>query len=189
MKIITVGTELEIVVMDWMAKALNLPEKFQHGLGGLGGGVISTTASEATLVAILAAKERVIYDYKQSHKTNEKDGEISRKLVAYVSDQAHFSLLKDFKVLGFENIRTVPVNQVDFTLSPSSLEKLISDDVDAGLLPCFVCATFGTTSTTAIDPIEDISNVIKSSRAKNIWLHVDGAYGGAWLMVENFSVY
>ena len=84
-------TELEMVVLNWMAQALSLPSVFLHGSGGKGGGVIQTTASEATLVSILSAKKRALW----------KRENLKGKLVAYVSEHAHFSLLKDFMVFKF----------------------------------------------------------------------------------------
>lgn len=95
-------TELETIVMNWLGKMIGLPEEFLHRPGGSGGGgVIQTTASEATLVCLLAARTRAIRDVQQ----NEPDrlpAEINSRLVAYCSDQAHSSVEKAGLIVWFE---------------------------------------------------------------------------------------
>ena len=171
-------TELEMITMNWMAKALHLPEKFLHVKGSLGGGVIQTTASESTLVSMLAAKARAL----QYHP------ERAGKLVAYVSDQAHFSLLKDFKVLEIELVRKIPVDS-QFAMITEKFAEQLRQDVADGLFPFYLCTNFGTTSTTAIDPLDDLLHVVDEysvSNPQTLWVHVDGAYGGAWCMLPEF---
>lgn len=78
-------TELEVVMMDWLAKMLNLPDFYLASSGGLGGGVIQGTASESTLVTMLSARYKAIKKYKS--KNSDLDEHIIRsKLVAYCSE-------------------------------------------------------------------------------------------------------
>lgn len=77
------ATELEAIVLDWLGKIINLPEAFL--LSGKGGGVIQGTASEAILVALLAARDKAL---KAMHVGS------LEKLVVYGSDQTHSSLEK-----------------------------------------------------------------------------------------------
>uniref|UniRef100_A0A8C6VPC8 Aromatic-L-amino-acid decarboxylase n=1 Tax=Naja naja TaxID=35670 RepID=A0A8C6VPC8_NAJNA len=79
-------TELETVMLDWLGKMINLPPQFLAGKDGEGGGVIQGTASEATLVAMLAARTKAIR-HIQLDNENLTQGEIIGRLVAYTSDQ------------------------------------------------------------------------------------------------------
>jgi aromatic-L-amino-acid decarboxylase len=160
-------TELETHVMDWLAGMLALPEKFLSI--STGGGVIQDTASSASLCALLAARERA-----SGFVTNEKGGD--GKLVAYTSSQAHSSIEKAVKIagLGRANLRLIAVDD-KFAMRPDALEKQVANDRRAGLMPCFVCATVGTTSSNAIDPVPEIGRIC---RENNLWLHVDAAMSG-----------
>jgi aromatic-L-amino-acid/L-tryptophan decarboxylase len=160
-------TELETHVLDWLVPMLGLPEKFLST--GTGGGVIQDTASSASLCAVLAARERATNFASNQHGC---DG----RLVAYTSSQAHSSIEKDVKIagLGIENLRLVEVDE-KFAMRPDALARHIEQDRRAGLIPCFVCATVGTTSSNAIDPVPEIGRIC---REHGIWLHVDAAMSG-----------
>ncbi len=168
-------TELETHVMDWLVDMLGLPEKFKSA--SLGGGVIQDTASSAVLCAILAARERA------SNFTTNNDG-CNGKLVAYTSTQTHSSIEKAVKIagIGSNNLRLIAVDDT-FAMRPEMLAEKIKQDKEAGLLPFFVCATIGTTSSTAIDPIARIGNIC---RENNVWLHVDAAMAGTAALCPEF---
>lgn len=87
-------TELETIVMNWLGKMIGLPDDFLH-MGGKskGGGVIQTTASEATLVCLLAGRTQAIRRFHE-RTPGLQDSEINARLVAYCSDQAHSSVEK-----------------------------------------------------------------------------------------------
>ena len=138
-------TELETHVLDWLVAMLGLPEKFLSS--GTGGGVIQDTASSASLVALLAARERAT-DFASNRKGC--DG----RLVAYCSTQTHSSVEKAMKIagMGSDNLRQIEVDK-NFAMRPEALARQIESDIKAGLIPCFVCATVGTTSSNAIDPV------------------------------------
>jgi aromatic-L-amino-acid decarboxylase len=160
-------TEVETHVLDWLVDMLDLPDKFKSDSSG--GGVIQDTASSATLCALLAARERT-----SGFRSNEKgcDG----KLVAYTSKQAHSSIEKAVKIagLGRENLRLIEVDQ-KFAINPNHLESQIKEDKRKGKIPCFVCATVGTTSSNALDPLDAIGKIC---RDYHLWLHVDAAMSG-----------
>ena len=162
-------TELETHVLDWLVDMLGLPERFRSD--GAGGGVIQDTASSASLCALLAARERATAFASNEH------GVGGRRLTAYTSDQAHSSIEKAVKIAGVgrENLRLVDVD-ADFAMRPDALARAIAADRAAGALPFFVCATVGTTSSTAIDPVRAIGEVCA---CENLWLHVDGAHSGS----------
>jgi aromatic-L-amino-acid/L-tryptophan decarboxylase len=160
-------TELETHVLDWLVEMLGLPAKFKSD--GKGGGVIQDSASSASLCALLAARERAT---KFQSNRRGCDG----RLVAYASSQTHSSVEKGVKIagLGAENLRVIEVDE-RFALRPDALAKQIERDREAGRVPCFVCATIGTTSSNAIDPLPEIGRIC---RREGLWLHVDGAMAG-----------
>ena len=160
-------TELETHVLDWLVDMLDLPRTFLSTEAG--GGVIQDTASSASLCALLAARE-----HATAYTSNERgcDG----RLVAYASSQAHSSIEKGVKIagLGRDNLRLIDVDG-RFAMRPGALARKIRDDRRAGLVPCFVCASVGTTSSNAIDPVKEIGRIC---REEGIWLHVDAAMSG-----------
>lgn len=168
-------TELETHVLDWMVDLLGLPAAFKSS--STGGGAIQDSASSATLCAILAARERA----------NGGEGNLrglDGSLVAYCSTQAHSSVEKGVRIagLGSNNLRFIGVDE-HFAMRPELLDAAITADRAAGRRPCFVCATVGTTSSTAIDPIAAIGQVC---RRHGVWLHVDGALAGTAAMCPEF---
>ena len=168
-------TELETHVLDWLVTMLGLPEKFLSS--GKGGGVIQDTASSASLCALLAARERIT-----TYTSNRKgcDG----RLVAYTSTQAHSSIEKAAMVsgIGVDNLRPVDVDD-KFAMRPDALSRQIELDRGSGLVPFFVSATVGTTSSNALDPLPEIGAIC---RAENLWFHVDAAMSGTAALCPEF---
>jgi len=168
-------TELETHVLDWLVPVLGLPSTFLSGAAG--GGVIQDTASSSSLCALLAARERAT-----NFRSNQSgcDGH----LVAYTSSQAHSSIEKAIKIagIGLGNLRLIPVDE-SFAMRPDALSQRIEDDKRAGLTPFFVCATIGTTSSNAIDPVTQIGRIC---RHHNLWLHVDAAMSGTAAICPEF---
>jgi aromatic-L-amino-acid/L-tryptophan decarboxylase len=168
-------TELETHVLDWLVEMLDLPRKFLST--STGGGVIQDTASNASLCGLLAARERAT-----NFASNRRgcDG----KLVAYTSSQAHSSIEKGVRIagLGLDNLRLIEVDE-NFAIRPELLAQQIEQDRRAGLVPCFVCATIGTTSSNAIDPLPEIGRIC---RANNVWFHVDAAMSGTAALCPEF---
>lgn len=161
-------TELETHVLDWMARALALPECYRSD--STGGGVIQDSASSSVLCALLAARERVTQGHTNQH------GLDGSHLVAYTSSQAHSSIEKAVRItgIGSANLRLIPVDE-SFAMRPDALAAAIASDRDRGLTPFFVAATVGTTSSLAMDPVPAIAAV---TRAEGLWLHVDAAMAG-----------
>src|SRR6202522_4591561 len=160
-------TELETHVLDWLVSMLGLPEKFLSS--GDGGGVIQDTASSAALCALLAARAR-----STNYSSNQAgcDG----RIVAYVSTQTHSSLQKAAMIagIGAANLRQY-LEDEDYDRRPDALGPQIEPDPAGARLPCLVCATIGTTSSNAMEPIPEIARVAKRH---NLWLHVDAAMSG-----------
>ncbi|KAJ2847887.1 hypothetical protein IWW36_003620 [Coemansia brasiliensis] len=179
------ATELETVVMDWLGKLIGLDKRFmaikEDGTEGEGGGVIQGTASEAHIVAMIAAKEMKLEYLKMHGESDESICTSGYKLVAYFSDQTHSSGQKACNIIGCQ-ARTIESDE-QYRLTKEALQAAIKQDVEAGLLPFFVCATFGTTNTAAID---DISGIAEVAEAEKLWFHVDAAYAGASLVCPEF---
>ena len=168
-------TELETHVLDWLVELLGLPGKFKSQ--GAGGGVIQDSASSASLCALLAARERAT-----GFQANEQGGD--GRLVAYASTQTHSSVEKAVRIagLGRRQLRLIEVDS-RFALRPEALAEQIRQDRQRGLVPCFVCATVGTTSSNAIDPLPQIGRIC---RQEGLWLHVDAAMAGTAAICPEF---
>jgi aromatic-L-amino-acid/L-tryptophan decarboxylase len=148
---------------------LELPEQFV--------GVIQDTASTATLVALLSARERAT-----AHMAGRVGMvQAGARLTVYASSEAHSSVDKGVKLAGYglAQLRHIPVDAA-YAMRPDALEKAIATDLASGLVPACVVATVGTTSSTAIDPLPAIAAICEQHQ---IWLHVDAAYAGAAAIV------
>lgn len=166
-------TELEVVMLDWLGKMLDLPASFLACSGGKGGGVIQGTASEATLVALLGAKAKMLRTVKEQHP-EWSDYDIISKLVGYSSDQAHSSVERA-GLLGGVKFTLIPADN-NYQMRGDALQAAIQKDKQAGLIPFYVVATLGTTNCCAFDRLDEIGPVCKQ---EEVWLHVDAAYAGS----------
>ena len=162
-------TELEEVMSDWMRQML--------GLSPAWSGVIQDTASTATLVALLCARERTS-DYSLARAGLQGE---PKPLIVYVSEHSHSSVEKAVLLAGFgrAHLRKIATDG-SYAMRADALARAVADDVAAGLVPCAIVATTGTTSTTACDPIAAIAAV---ARAHRVWLHVDAAMAGSAMIL------
>lgn len=160
--------ELEERCMEWLRGMLALPEAWT--------GVIQETASAATLIALLMAREKA-----SGFEVNKKGFYGRKPMRIYASGQVHSSIPKAVKIAGFgeENLVVIPTD-AHFALLPEQLEAAIVSDLEAGLQPLAVVAAMGTTSSTAMDPIAPIGRICKKY---GLFLHVDAAYAGAALIL------
>ncbi|XP_042132092.2 histidine decarboxylase isoform X2 [Peromyscus maniculatus bairdii] len=166
-------TELEMSVMDWLAKMLGLPEHFlHHHPSSQGGGVLQSTVSESTLIALLAARKNKILEMK-TLEPDADESSLNARLVAYASDQAHSSVEKA-GLISLVKMRFLPVDN-NFSLRGEALQRAIEEDKQQGLVPVFVCATLGTTGVCAFDRLSELGPICAS---EGLWLHVDAAYAG-----------
>jgi aromatic-L-amino-acid decarboxylase len=161
-------TELEVVTLRWLLHWFGLPEDWF--------GMILDTASTSTLHAIAAARVAMAPETRDIGAPHD--------LVLYTSDQAHSSVEKGAMALGFgrRNVRSIGTD-AEFRMRPELLLEAIVEDRAAGLRPCCVVATVGTTSTTSIDPVPAIADIAGSER---LWLHVDAAYAGSAAVVPEY---
>ncbi|EJD48673.1 hypothetical protein AURDEDRAFT_162130 [Auricularia subglabra TFB-10046 SS5] len=168
------ATELEAVVMDWAAKLFGLSSEFQH-TSGRGGGVMMTTASDSALTAVVAARSR----YLAKHK-----GVPQEKLVIYTSTQTHSLGAKAALILGL-GIRALPVTAEDeYALRGHVLKSAMEEDFKAGRRPFILIATVGTTSSGAVDRLDEVATI--AEEYPDIWIHVDAAWAGVALSCPEY---
>jgi aromatic-L-amino-acid decarboxylase len=157
-------TELEEHVCDWLRQMIGLPGTYI--------GHINDTASVSSLISLAAARERLSdLDIRRRGMAGRSD---LPALTVYCSDQAHSSIDKAAITLGIglENLRRIETD-AQYRMRLDKLEEAIAADKAAGRRPIAVVATFGTTSTTSVDPLRAIGEI---ARREDMWMHVDGAY-------------
>lgn len=164
------STELEEVALSWLRQLLSLPEEFE--------GIIYDTASVGSFHAIAAARENLDLRIREEGMSGRRDLPLLR---VYASEQSHSSIEKAVIALGLGQraLRKIPTD-AQFRMDASALARAIEEDEREGALPFCVVATLGTTSTTSLDPVAEISDVCERKR---LWLHVDAAYAGSAAVV------
>ncbi len=162
-------TEVEEVTTDWLRQMVGLSPAWE--------GVIQDTASTCTLLALISARERVT-DYALVRGGLQAE---PRALVIYTSAHAHSSVDKAALLAGFgkDNIRHVACD-ANCAMRPDALAQAIADDLAADRVPCAVVATTGTTTTTALDPVKAVAEVLTGT---GVWLHVDAAMAGSAMVL------
>ena len=168
------SAELEQHTLQWLRQMLGMPESFW--------GIIYDTASVASMHAIAAAREQAGINVREKGLAGRSD---LSKLRLYASEQAHSSIDKSAITLGIglDSLRKIPTDK-EFRMLPNELSKAINEDKKNGWLPFCVVATVGTTSTTSIDPVNNIADICEK---ENLWLHVDGAHGGSAAIIPEMK--
>jgi aromatic-L-amino-acid decarboxylase len=163
------ATEMEVVVLDWLRQLLGLPEGWS--------GVIQDSASSATLCAVLTARERAT-----GWRINADGPAAGAPVVFYASSNAHSSIDKAIRIagVGINHLRKLPVDESG-AMIPSALQEAISADRAAGKIPAGVIACLGSTGTGAVD---DLSAIGAICTAHDLYLHVDAAWAGSALLLE-----
>ena len=163
------AAELEERVLEWLRDSMGLPGDWE--------GTIQDSASSASLVAILTARE------VSTNFESNLNG-VPNNLRVYCSSQTHSSIEKGVAVsgIGTRNLVKIPVDD-QMRLSAKALEKQIEEDLQNGLVPCCVVAAIGTTGTVAVDSLEEIGPLCAKH---HIFLHVDAAYAGTALLLPEY---
>ncbi len=174
-------TEVEEVATDWLRQMSGLSDQWQ--------GVIEDTASTSTLLALICARERVT-NYALAHGGLQAE---AHPLVIYASAYSHSSVDKAALLAGFgkDNIRHIACDE-HYAMRPDALAAAIAEDRAAGRVPCAVVGTTGTTTTTALDPLRAIADVLRGQAPDEIvrgltppaiWFHVDAAMAGSAMVL------
>ena len=168
------ATELEEVTLAWLRTLIGLPPGFD--------GVIYDTASISTLHALAAAREAAMPDVRGRGLAGRPDPGAAR---VYCSEHAHSSVDKAVILLGLGHDALARIAaDAEFRMRPELLESAIAADRAAGRIPVAVVATVGSTSSTSVDPVQEIAAICARER---IWLHVDAAYAGVAAMVPGYE--
>ena len=153
--------QVELTVLGWFKQWIGYPRE--------AAGVLVSGGSAANLTALACAREALL-------------GAMSDQVVAYVSDQAHSSIARAARVLGFRpnQVRVLPVDD-GYRMRPGALAAAIAADLRRGRRPLIVVASAGATSTGAVDPLAELAAIC---RERGVWFHVDAAYGGFAVLTE-----
>ncbi|PYH89553.1 aromatic-L-amino-acid decarboxylase [Aspergillus ellipticus CBS 707.79] len=188
-------TELETIVMDWLAHALALPPCFLSTSENRGGGVIQVTASDTVATMMIAARERrvtelVLAEGLQPDTVEYEDRmmDIRPRLVALASNQAHSSTAKGALLAGtrFRSVGARLEENLEMT-GPRLREMLLQCEKD-NLLPYFITLGMGTTNTCAVDRFREVKEVLSERKSwQRIWVHIDAAYAGAALVADEWQ--
>ncbi len=153
--------QIESNVVRWFADLAGLPRA--------AGGILTSGGSLATFSALVAARRDRLPE-------NFFSGTL------YASDQTHHALQKAALLAGFppDNVREIATDDA-YCIRIPALAEAIAADRAAGRTPFFVAGNAGTTNTGAVDDLEAIAELAERER---LWFHVDGAYGGFFLLTE-----
>lgn len=165
------AAEMEQRVLDWLRRATGLPEGWF--------GVVQSTASEASLCALLTARERTT-----GWRGNEAGLAGGPRLVVYASEEAHSSIEKGAMIAGYgrAGLRRIPVDDSG-AMRPEALDEAIRADLAAGLRPACAVATLGSTGIGGMDPLRTVAGIC---RAHDLYLHVDAAWAGSALLLDEW---
>jgi aromatic-L-amino-acid decarboxylase len=154
--------QLEVSVLRWLCAMLGYED-------AACGGILTSGGSVANLCGVVAARDAAGVDDL-------------RLLRAYTTAQAHSSVVKSVRVAGLraDQVRVVP-HTADFRMDEDALARMVVEDRVAGAVPFLVVANAGCTPVGAVDPLAALADL---RDRLGLWLHVDGAYGGAFAFTE-----
>ncbi len=160
------AVHMENLIIQWMARLMGYPAD--------AAGNLTSGGSIGTLVAMVSARE---HQGVTPDKINQA--------VIYLTAQIHHCIVKALSVIGFHHavMRIVPM-KYPFRMDVEALKNQIIEDRRQGLKPFMICASAGSTDVGAIDPLDQIADV---AEAEGCWFHVDAAYGGFFLLLDEFK--
>ena len=157
------GVTMENQLIQWMSSIFGYPDTT---IGNLTSG-----GSIANLIAMTAARDH-----------HQIKGAKIEKSVIYLSEQTHHCIHKALRIIGLEDVILRHIQVDDRSrMIPENLKQQIQKDKKNGLLPFMIAASAGTTDTGAIDPLHVIADIAQSNQ---LWLHVDAAYGGFYILTD-----
>ena len=154
-------SQLELEVIGWFKDWIGYPAE--------AAGLLVSGGSAANLTALACARESLV-------------GSMSDDLVVYVSDQAHCSVARSARNLGFRQsqVRVIPSDD-QLRIRIDLLESAMDADLRNGRRPLLVSANGGATNSGAVDPLPELADLCAE---RKVWFHVDAAYGGFAVLAE-----
>ncbi|MCB0837301.1 MAG: aspartate aminotransferase family protein [Bacteroidetes bacterium] len=159
------ASEIEVQTIQWISELIG----YHPGTGGL----LVSGGNMANFVGFVAARcAKANWDVRKTGFSTPE----AKKMIAYVSQETHTWIQKatDLFGVGTDQIRWIETDE-NFQIDTTKLTEAIERDLSAGNLPFMVVGTAGSVSTGVVDPIEKLSEICQKF---NLWLHLDGAYGG-----------
>ena len=155
------AVRMENMIVRWMAGVVGYPATT--------GGFLSSGGSQANMSAVVTARE--------THDIRSAD---VPRAVVYMTEHTHHCVDKALRLTGMREckVRRIPVDS-QYRMSAPALEEAIIRDKGSGLLPWLIVASAGTTNTGTVDPLREINEI---ARSHGVWYHVDGAYGGFFVL-------
>ena len=153
------ASEVELQAVRWAGEFVGFPAE---------AGSFTSGGTISNLTALTAARERALPGARY-HGLN------GTRLALYCSAEVHYSVVRAAELLGIGSswVRALPID-ADRRLRPEAVAEAIDADRRDGIVPVAVVATAGTTLTGAVDPIDGLADCCAE---RDVWLHVDGAYG------------
>ncbi|MBG0831966.1 aminotransferase class V-fold PLP-dependent enzyme [Planomonospora sp. ID67723] len=153
--------QIEATTVRWLADMVGYPDSAR--------GVLTSGGTTSVFSGLVTARAT-------------KLGEDLTGAVLYVTEETHHAALKSAMLAGLPRraVRTVPTTDA-LSMDAAALDRMVTEDEAAGLRPFCVVASAGTVNTGEIDPLPELAAIC---RRHGLWLHVDGAYGGAFLLTE-----
>ena len=151
---------LEQQTLRWVAEFVGYP---------VGDGAFTSGGMTSNLTALTAAREHALPGSRY-------EGVSGRAAAVYCSEESHHSVARAVEVIGLgsQALRRIPID-AQRRMRVDTLADALAADRSAGVVPVAVVATSGTTLTGAIDPLAEVADVCAEY---DVWMHVDGAYGG-----------
>ena len=165
--------EIERQVVQWVRKLFNFPETAS--------GLFVTGTSMANLLGVLIARTSLLgTDVRHKGLTSSK-----RQLIAYTSAGAHISVVQAMDIAGFgsDALRMIPIDE-QHQMDIAALELAVVEDIKNGMTPFFIAGTVGSVGVGAIDNLQAIAELCQR---RNIWFHVDGAYGALAMLAPDLA--
>lgn len=152
---------IEHGLIDWMTSLFDM--------GPDASGLFLSGGSMANLTGIVTARTARL-------------GERFENGVLYVTRHTHHSAAKAARLAGFrpDQISVIDVDD-ELRMDLGHLRRVIDTDRAGGREPFLVIASAGSTDTGTIDPLSEIADLCGK---QELWLHVDGAYGGFFQLTE-----
>ncbi len=144
------------------------------GYGPDAAGNLTSGGSYASLISIITARDAMKIKAAEFHR-----------LVVYKTKQTHHALLKSIKAAGLREciVRDIAVDE-QYKMRSEALAASVEEDKHNGLLPFMIIGSAGTTDVGAIDPLDALAEI---ANKHGVWFHVDAAYGGAFMLVEEMK--